>query len=218
MATPTPEALAQRIAELRAMDLQFADAQPDDVVTTALQRPDVRLAEVITTVLTGYADRPALAQRATELVKDPAGGATRQRLLPRFDIITYGELGRRVDALLACLVTDLQIGLRPGDRVCLLGFTSVDYTIGDGAHRQVPYRDTRWRRVRIRRHSPCEAGSHRKVRWRARCPRPLVAVPLLGRSGTAISILQRLRLSATTTRSDSSVARPVQGAATRRSG
>lgn len=75
MATPTPEALAQRIAELRAMDLQFADAQPDDVVTAALQRPDVRLAEVITTILTGYADRPALAQRATELVKDPAGGA-----------------------------------------------------------------------------------------------------------------------------------------------
>lgn len=131
MATLTPEALAQRIAELRAMDLQFADAQPDEVVTTALQRPDVGLAEVITTVLTGYADRPALGQRASELVKDPAGGATRQRLLPRFDIITYRELGRRVDALLASLVTDLQIGLRPGDRVCLLGFTSVDYTTID---------------------------------------------------------------------------------------
>ena len=45
------------------MDLQFADAQPDEVVTTALQRPDVGLAEVITIVLTGYADRPALGQR-----------------------------------------------------------------------------------------------------------------------------------------------------------
>lgn len=131
MTTPLPEALTQRISELRATDSQYANAQPDDGVTAALQRPEARLAELVTTVLTGYADRPALGQRATELVKDPASGATRQKLLPRFDTITYGELGRRVEAVLAALVTDPQIGLRPADRVCMLGFTSVDYTTID---------------------------------------------------------------------------------------
>lgn len=69
MATPLPEALTQRIAELRASDSQLANARPDDGVTTALQRPEVRLAELVTTVLTGYADRPALGQRAAELVR-----------------------------------------------------------------------------------------------------------------------------------------------------
>lgn len=133
MATLGPDAFTERIAELRAKDLQFAAAQPDDVVTAALQRPDVRLAEVVATVLTGYADRPALGQRAIELVKDPASGATRQRFRPRFDTITYRELGRRVDALLGSLVTDPKIALRQGDRVCLLGFTSIDYTTVDVA-------------------------------------------------------------------------------------
>ncbi|EUA34721.1 putative FATTY-ACID-CoA LIGASE FADD9 domain protein [Mycobacterium xenopi 3993] len=54
---------------------------------------------MIETVLQGYADRPALGQRAVEFVKDPNTGRTSAHLLPRFDTITYRELADRVGAL-----------------------------------------------------------------------------------------------------------------------
>lgn len=40
----------------------------------------------------GYADRPALGQRAVQLVTDPETGRTSAHLLTHFDTITYGEL------------------------------------------------------------------------------------------------------------------------------
>ena len=49
-------------------------------------------------------------------------------LLPRFDTITYRELGERVDALARALTQD---GLQVGDRVAALGFNSVDFTTID---------------------------------------------------------------------------------------
>ena len=53
------------------------------------------------TVLDGYADRPALGQRAVQFVTDPATGRTSAELLPRFDTITYRELSDRVNAVAA---------------------------------------------------------------------------------------------------------------------
>ena len=57
-------------------------------------------------MLEGYADRPALAQRAVEFVEDPATGRTVAELLPRFETITYRQLGDRVDALGRALSND----------------------------------------------------------------------------------------------------------------
>ena len=79
-------------------------------------------------MLEGYADRPALAQRAYELVKDPQTGRTSATLLPWFDKVTYGELAHRVDELSRALTDGV---VSAGDRVCVLGFTSVDYTTID---------------------------------------------------------------------------------------
>ena len=72
-------------------------------------------------------DRPALGQRAVEFVSDQQGRTT-SKLLPRFETITYGEVWDRVGALASAL-SDVQ----PGDRVSILGFTSVDYTVVDMA-------------------------------------------------------------------------------------
>ncbi|MEV0669950.1 carboxylic acid reductase [Mycobacterium sp. NPDC050441] len=128
------EQLAIRIADLTASDPQFAAAIPSDTVTAAVDVPGLLLPEIIQTVLQGYAERPALGERAQEFVTDPATGRTTSRLLPRFDTISYGQLWDRVRALAAALHAS---GVAAGDRVAILGFTSADYTVIDTALAQI---------------------------------------------------------------------------------
>ena len=65
------DALERRIQNLYASDPQFAAARPDEAVFAAMEEPGLRLPQLIQVVMDGYADRPALGQRATKLVKDP---------------------------------------------------------------------------------------------------------------------------------------------------
>lgn len=127
------EQLAHRVAELVSADPQFAAAQPDPALAAALEG-QTRLAQIVRTVLDGYAERPALGQRAVDYVTDPATGRTVASLLPRYETLTYGELGSRVRAAAAALTAG---AVRPGDRVAVLGFTSVDYTVIDVALGQI---------------------------------------------------------------------------------
>ncbi|MGV0805073.1 carboxylic acid reductase [Mycolicibacterium setense] len=128
------EQLASRIADLTANDPQFAAAIPSDTVTAAVDVPGLLLPEIVQTLLQGYAERPALGERALEFVVDPATGRTVARLLPRFDTISYGELWGRVSALAAALHAS---GVAAGDRIAILGFTSADYTVIDTALSQI---------------------------------------------------------------------------------
>ncbi len=124
------ERLDRRVEELIAGDPQFAAAQPDPAITAALEQPGLRLPQIVRTVLDGYAGRPALAQRVVEFVTDAKTGRTSAELLPRFETITYGELGERVSALGRAWASD---SVSRGGRVCVLGFNSVDYATIDVA-------------------------------------------------------------------------------------
>jgi fatty acid CoA ligase FadD9 len=131
MSTETPDdRIAHRIAELTTTDPQFAATTPRADVSAAAAAPGLRLPEVVETVMTGYADRPALAQRTVRLVEDPSTGDTSAELLPSFETVTYGELWERVRTLAGAWQQD---PVRAGDRVAILGFTSVDYTVVDTA-------------------------------------------------------------------------------------
>ncbi|WP_240274809.1 carboxylic acid reductase [Mycobacterium ulcerans] len=123
------ERLERRIQDLYANDPQFAAAKPATAITAAIERPGLPLPQIIETVMTGYADRPALAQRSVEFVTDAGTGHTTLRLLPHFETISYGELWDRISALADVLSTEQTV--KPGDRVCLLGFNSVDYATID---------------------------------------------------------------------------------------
>ncbi len=127
------ERLARRIADLYATDQQFADARPSEEVAAAIDQPDLRLPQIVRTVMEGYADRPALGQRAVRFVEDPETGRTSLELLPRFETVSYRELWDRVGAVASALTGDPAHSVRPGDRVCVLGFSSVDYTTVDVA-------------------------------------------------------------------------------------
>ena len=134
MSTDTrEERLERRIADLYANDRQFADARPSEAISAAIGQPGLRLPQIVRTVMEGYADRPALAQRAIQFVNDPQTGRTSVDLLPRFETTSYRELWDRVGAVATALAGGPSPSVRPGDRVCVLGFTSVDYTIIDVA-------------------------------------------------------------------------------------
>jgi len=120
--------LMQRIAALYANDAQFAAARPRAAVSAAIDEPPLRLPGLVQTVMEGYADRPALGQRAVEFVTDPQTGRTTAGLLPRFETVSYAELWDRARAVATALAAG---GVQPGDRVCFLGFASIDYTIVD---------------------------------------------------------------------------------------
>ncbi|WP_083418444.1 carboxylic acid reductase [Pseudofrankia sp. BMG5.36] len=116
-----------RAAELYATDQQIRDARPLEAVTAAIREPGMSLGRIVATVMEGYADRPALGERATELVTDSATGRTTLRLLPRFDTISYRELWSRAGALAAEWHHHPRVPLHAGELVCVLGFTGTDY-------------------------------------------------------------------------------------------
>ncbi len=127
MSIETPE-VERRAEELAAGDPEFAAARPDAEVAAAIEAAGTRFVDVTKAVLEGYADRPALAQRAFELVNDPQTGRTSAKLLPWFSQVTYAELADRVGEVSRALTDGL---IARGDRVCVLGFTSIDYTTID---------------------------------------------------------------------------------------
>lgn len=118
---------ARHVAELYASDAQFQAAQPIPEVIAAARRPGLRLGQILQTLVDGYSDRPAVGQRARELVTDPATGRTSERLVPRFDTISYRQLWARASAIAAAWRHDPNQPLTPGDLVATIGFASPDY-------------------------------------------------------------------------------------------
>ncbi|WP_406281757.1 thioester reductase domain-containing protein [Nocardia sp. NBC_00881] len=120
-----------RIAELYAEHEDIRNATPGAEVVQAIRKPGLRLAQIVEQVMVGYADRPALGQRAVQLRTDETTGRTSRTLLPRFDTLTYGVLWERVRTIAAAWHGDAENPLRAGDFVAMLGFTSSDYTTLD---------------------------------------------------------------------------------------
>src|SRR6516165_9437494 len=122
------ERLARRRERLYLDDEQFRITKPDEQVAAAARAPGLRIAEVMATVLQGYSSRPALGQRAREIVTDPATGRSTLRFLPRFETVSYADLWARIQAVAADWHHHEQHPVRTGDFVCVLGFASIDYT------------------------------------------------------------------------------------------
>jgi len=116
---------------LYASDPQFQGADPVPAVIEAARQPGLRLAPLLQTLVEGYADRPALGQRARELTMDPATGRTSAHLLPRFATMSYRDLWASVSAVASAWQHDPIHPLNPGDFVASVGFASPEYLIVD---------------------------------------------------------------------------------------
>ena len=123
-------ALSQRITTATAVREEILAALPDPEVAASIEAAR-GLHDVVRAALSGYASRPALGARTTELRTDPTSGRTSMALLPSMSTISYAELRERVSALAAMLSHPSHGSVRAGDRVCMVGFTSIDYTIVD---------------------------------------------------------------------------------------
>jgi len=115
------------IEDLYSSDPQFRTARPIPSVVDAVRRPGLRLTQILQTLADGYAERPAVGQRAREMAVDTASGRTIERLLPGFDTISYGELWTRVRTVAAAWRHDETSPLNPGDFVATVGFAGLDY-------------------------------------------------------------------------------------------
>lgn len=119
------EVLAQ-LDRLYHNDLQAAAAAPRPQVIAAARRPGLRLAQVLETLVGGYAERPALGQRTTTVRADPVSGRMVRHLEPAFETVSYGRLWSDVAAIAAAWAGgDDPVG--PGDFVATIGFASSDY-------------------------------------------------------------------------------------------
>lgn len=123
--------LAARIRELAERDEQFRQALPLPAINEAKVNADLGLAQTVALCLEGYAERPALAQRASELVKDPDSGRVSRRLLPRFETLSYAELWARARALAGLWQHDEARHLRADDRLCIIAFAGCDFVTVD---------------------------------------------------------------------------------------
>ena len=123
--------LARRTAALLQAEPMLQDTMARPEIVEAITQPGTRLGEIVTRVMEGYADRPALGRRAYELATDEATGRRSMRLLPTYQTYSYAEIWGRACALSRSLASDADGGLAPGDFICILAFASVDYVIVD---------------------------------------------------------------------------------------
>jgi len=100
-------------------------------VNEAKLRPELGLAQVAAIVMEGYADRPALAQRASELVTDPVTGRKSRQLLGTFETVSYRELWSRARALANVWHHETVKPLRSEEFLCILAFAGIDYATVD---------------------------------------------------------------------------------------
>lgn len=123
--------LAERIKALMEHDVQFRQAMPLSSINETKVNPELNLAQTVALCMEGYSDRPALAQRATELVKEPSNGRVIRRLLPRFETLSYGELWTRARALANLWHHDAERQLRANDFLCIIAFAGTDFVTVD---------------------------------------------------------------------------------------
>lgn len=95
---------AQRIEAIYAADARIRAARPLPEVHDRLGEPGLSVNRLVATVMTGYADRPAVGTRRRD-------GAA---LLPEHDLLSYAQLWDRVRAVAAAWHAD---GVRPAPGV-----------------------------------------------------------------------------------------------------
>lgn len=123
--------VASHFKGLIADDPQFRAALPLPQVNEAKLKPGQGLAQIVSLCMEAYGDRPALAQRATQLIKDPDSGRTQTQLLGHFDTLSYRELWARARALASFWHHAGDKSLGADEFICIIAFAGTDFATVD---------------------------------------------------------------------------------------
>ena len=121
-------AYPRNVLDLMTTDPQLRNAIPLPELSPPVPADkDHSYQELIEAITQGYADRPAIGTRAYRIGRDPLTGQSSRIFLPEFDMISYGELNTRIKKLAAAWQSDPVYRVDPGDFVCIIGFSGIDY-------------------------------------------------------------------------------------------
>ena len=120
-----------RLMELARTDPEIIAVLPNAEAFKAIQQPGLSYNEVIARTIAAYRERPALGMRAYELRKDERTGRSERHYLPSFDMITYDEVGRQLEALASAWRHHPQHKVAPGEFVALIAFASTQMALAD---------------------------------------------------------------------------------------
>jgi fatty acid CoA ligase FadD9 len=123
----------RRVLELAETDPQLRQLLPKDSVRRAVRESGLSFDRTIATILDGYADRPALGERAYDIARNADTGRNTRQYHPRFNMLRYGELHARVRNLASAWRHHPVHAVAPDDFVCMLGFTSIDFAVAEMA-------------------------------------------------------------------------------------
>ncbi|MGE3692961.1 MAG: AMP-binding protein, partial [Novosphingobium sp.] len=120
-----------RLLDLAKTDPEIAALIPDEAAFKAIGEPGTSYYEVISRSLAAYAPRQALGMRAYELRNDEASGRKVRHYLPRFDMITYSDVARSLEAIANAWRHHPVHGLKQGEMVALIAFASTQMALAD---------------------------------------------------------------------------------------
>ena len=133
MTKPTKKISEKKRYVLRMLDMmendpQIKELKPNPEVRTAICA-EPTLDRMIDAALTGYSDRPALGERAYEMITE--NGINQRNYLPSFKTITYAEFQARLKALATAWRHHPVHQINPSEFVGILGFTGIDFVTLD---------------------------------------------------------------------------------------
>jgi hypothetical protein len=117
-------------------DQQLAALKPNEEVTRAVQDP---IPQILATVLSGYAERPALGFRTYEIVADDERGDRVRRYLPAYSTITYGLLAGQIEAIANFWKHAPKHIVSPGEMVAFIAFNGAEMTAIDLARAHIDW-------------------------------------------------------------------------------
>lgn len=120
-----------RVKKLAEAEPALKALTPDSAVAKPLREESVPMDKVAEGLLLGYADRPALGERAYDVVQDQESGKTVRVYKPEYETTTYSELLRRARAIAMAWRRHPELQIDRDSMVVQVGFTGIDFSVLD---------------------------------------------------------------------------------------
>ena len=127
----TAQDFKDRVKKLAEAEPALKALTPDPAVAKPLREQSVTMDKVAEGLLLGYADRPALGERAYDVVQDQETQKTVRVYKPEYETTTNSELLRRARAIAMAWRRHPDLRIDRDSLIVQVGFTGIDFTVLD---------------------------------------------------------------------------------------